>query len=118
MKFTTEKRTETSEVVRFTEKNKNGETLEIWLTKCEDFNNHASLPKLWKKHGYIDRILPNYWHLETFCRNKSGCWGFYNPQQKLHESGERYEIDFNWLFEATSENKEKLINEVYRLFTN
>jgi len=42
----------------------------------------------------------------------------YNPQLKLDDSGENYIINFDWLFEATEENIEKLINEVYNRFMN
>lgn len=36
----------------------------------------------------------------------------YNPQLKR-----MYEINFDWIFEATEENLQKLIDEVWRLFS-
>ena len=102
--------------INFLEKNNKGETLRIFLTKCENSGGKHALPILWFANGYTDRVLETYWHLETFVRDDKGCWGIYNPQHKIHPSGGRYVINFDWMFEATEENKEKLIKEVYRRF--
>ncbi|MDD2446032.1 MAG: hypothetical protein PHX09_04450 [Clostridia bacterium] len=104
--------------VKFEEKNKKNETLLIHIDRCEGSNSQHSLPKLWFKNGWTKKELTTYWHISTYVKNESGCWGLYNPQQKLHESGGRYVVDFDWMFEATEGNKEKLINEVYRRFMN
>ncbi|NCI35845.1 hypothetical protein EJM73_09225 [Clostridium botulinum] len=101
----------------FTDTNEKGEKVIIELSKCEDdpsFKN--SLPKLWKKHGHIDRVLKTYWGIETYVKDTEGnSFGMYNPQDKLREDGKGMVINFDWMFEATEDNKEKLINEVYRL---
>ena len=71
---------------RFTEQNKNGETIEFSIERCGDWNkptDKKSLPNLWYKNGYIDRVLPNYWHVSTYATDKNGnCYGVYNPQEK------------------------------------
>ena len=97
----------------FTEVNKKGEKLVIELSKSEDWKgNRKSLPKLWEKHGFINRVLETYWSIQTYVEDTEGnSHGRYNTQHKLGK------IDFKWMFEATEENKEKLINEVYRLFS-
>ena len=109
---------------RFTEKNKNGETIEFSIDRCGDCDKPTdknSLPYLWKKNGYIDRVLPNYWHVSTYATDKNGnCYGVYNPQEKhLIRKGEngktiesRMVIDFEFMFEATEENKQKIIAEI------
>ena len=109
---------------RFTEQNKKGETIEFSIERCGDWNkpiDKNSLPYLWKKNGYIDRVLPNYWHVSTYATDKKGnCYGVYNPQEKhlirKDKNGNTIEsrmvIDFDFMFEATEENKQKIIAEI------
>lgn len=102
----------------FTEPNAKGEKLVIELCKCEDCPSKNSLSKSWKQHGFIDRVLETYWSIHTYVTDTEGmCYGRYNPQTKLSEDGKRCVINFDWMFEATEENKEKLIDEVYRIFS-
>lgn len=104
---------------RFTDVNEKGEKLIIELMKCEDYSSKKSLPKLWKKSGYLDRVLETYWCIETYVKDTEGnFYGMYNPQHKLSKDKKRMVIDFDWMFEATEENREKLINEVYQLFSS
>ncbi|WP_291566887.1 MULTISPECIES: hypothetical protein [unclassified Clostridium] len=113
-----EQMAETRWFYTFTDTNRKGEKLIIELDKCEDWKeNKKSLPKLWHKNGHIDRVLETYWGIETYVKDTEGnSYGMYNPQTK-RENGKNV-INFDWMFEATEENKEKLINEVYRLFSN
>lgn len=105
---------------KFTEANEKGEKLIIELARCEDDSSYKkSLPKLWKKNGCIDRVLETYWSIQTYVTDTEGnCCGKYNPQEKLSDDKQRRIINFNWMSEATEENKGKLINEVYRLFSS
>lgn len=104
---------------KFTDTNEKGEELIIELKKCEDNSYKDSLPKLWKKNGYIDRVLKNYWSIQTYVTDtEENCCGKYNPQEKLSDDRQTRIINFNWMSEATEENKGKLINEVYRLFSS
>lgn len=114
-----EQMAETRWFFKFTDTNEKGEKLIIELSKCEDWKEGKnSLPKLWKKNGYIDRVLETYWSIETYVKDtENNSYGRYNPQHKLSEDKKRMVINFDWMFEATEENKEKLINEVYRLFS-
>lgn len=101
----------------FNEENSIGESLTIELTHCENSGGNNSLPNLWYKKGYMNRVLENYWGVSTYVKDSEGrSWGKYNVQDKLSDDKKRMVIDFDWMLEATEENKEKLINEVYRIF--
>lgn len=116
--YTIEQMAETRWFYSFTDLNEKGEKLIIELSKCSDDTSSKSLPKLWKKHGYMDRVLETYWCIETYVKDSEGnSYGRYNPQHTSNELGHAV-IDFDWMFEATENNKEKLINEVFRLFSS
>ena len=116
--YTIEQMAETRWFYTFTEPNAKGEKLVIELSHCTNSGGSHALPVLWKKNGYIDRVLETYWSIETYVKDtENNSYGRYNPQSKLSEDGKRSVIDFDWMFEATEENKEKLLNEVFRLFS-
>ena len=108
---------ETRWFYEFIETNKKGEKIVIEFSLCEDDPEYKnSLPKLWYKNGYIDRVLSTYWAIQTYVTDTEGaCWGRYNPHVKRSEDGKRSVINFDWMLEATEENKQKVIDEVYRL---
>jgi hypothetical protein len=109
---------ETRWFYEFTEPNAKGETIVLELMKCTNSGSSQALPILWHKHGAIDRVLETYWCVETYATDTEGmCYGRYNPQSKLSEDGKRAVINFDWMFEATEENKQKLIDEAFRLFS-
>lgn len=117
--YTIEQMSETRWFYTFTEPNAKGEKLVIELSKCTNPGGSNALPVLWKKEGYIDRVLETHWSIQTFVTDTEGmCYGIYNPQHKLNKDGKRMILDFNWMFDATEENKEKLIDEVYKLFSS
>lgn len=95
-------------------KNKNGESLLIELNRVEcNTKDKHSLPVLWYKHGYMDKILDTHWCINTYVTDVEGnCYGRYNPTIKNGK------IDFNWKFEATEDNKQILLNEIYNRFMN
>lgn len=114
--FTIEQMAETRWFYTFTETNTKGEKIVVELSKCTNSGGKNALPVLWKQHGFINRVLETYWCIETYATDTEGmCYGRYNPQSKLSEDGKRAVINFDWMFEATEENEEKLIDEVYRL---
>ena len=97
---------------KFIEKNSKCEALTIELTKCIDNDMKNSLPKLWYKKGYTDKYLDTYWCINTYVKDSEGnSYGRYNPTIKAGHT-----IDFDWTLEATEENKEILLNEVYNRF--
>lgn len=101
--------------------NSKGETMSIHLIKCINPGGNNSLPKLWEKHGYINRELKTWWSLETYIYSNddsNDCHMRYNPT--IRQQIEKYKgkivstrlvLDFNWIFEATQENAVKLLNE-------
>ncbi len=110
--YTIEKMAGTRWFYTFTEPNAKGEKVVIEFCKCTNPGGNNAIPVLWEKHGYIDRVLETYWSIQTYVTDTEGrSFMRYNPQVK---SG-TYKTDFNWMFEATEENKEKLIDEIYRL---
>ncbi|WP_252251146.1 hypothetical protein [Clostridium sp. VAP52] len=114
--YTIEQMADTRWFYTFIDTNEKGEKIVIELIKCEDGDFKNSLPKLWKQNGYIDRVLETYWSIQTYVKDTEGnSFERYNPQHKLRKDGKGMVINFDWMFEATEENKEKLINEVYRL---
>lgn len=103
----------------FEDVNEKKEKLVIELIKIvvDNPNDKKCLPYLWKKHGYIDRVLPHYWSISTYVHDtENNCYGIYNPQSKRSDDGKRNVINFDWIFEATEENKQKLLEEVYNRF--
>lgn len=95
----------------FTQLNAKGERITFELTACSsDVNARYSLPNLWYRSGMIDRILPSYWAMTTYIEDENGSYrGKYNPQKN-----KGFTIDFDWMFEATEENRDKLIEELER----
>lgn len=115
--YTTEMRSKTRTYHEFKEPNAKGEKIAFEFVKCENPGGKNSLPYLWKKNGYIDRILETYWSVDTYATDASGCWGRYNPTEKISNDGKRLVLDFDWVLEATEENKQKIIDEIYRRAT-
>ena len=117
MEYIIEQRTGSVTWIRVTRPNQKEETLKIELVECINPGGKKSLPYLWYKGGYTDKILDTYLCIHTYCRDsENNCYGRYNPQTKRSEDGKRNVINFDWMFENTEENKQKLINESIRLF--
>ena len=117
-KFILKQRTSTSYEVRFIEKNNFNESLilqinEVYPPKCEN-----SLPNLWKKYGFTDKILDNYLILDVCVIDENGYeYHKYNPQIAKKSDGNR-SINFDYMLEVSEANMYKLIDSVYNLFIN
>lgn len=99
--------------VTFEERNKKGEEIVIEFSRCTNPGGKNSLPYLWKKNGFISRILENWWNVQVYVTDKEGrCRGAYDPTSKLSEDGKRMVIVFDWMLEATEENAKKLFEEI------
>ena len=117
MAYTIEKYTDSLTKIYITEPNKKSEMLMIELVECKNPGGKNALPFLWYKSGYTNKILDTYLCIHTHCRDSEGnCCSKYNPQTKTSDDGNRNVINFDWMFENTEENKQKLINEAIRLF--
>lgn len=117
-KIILKQRTSTSYEVRFKEKNHLNEALilqinEVYPPKCK-----KSLPVLWKKYGYTDKILDNYYILDVCAFDENGYeYHKYNPQIAKKSVGNR-SINFDYMLEVSEANMYKLIDNVYNLFIN
>lgn len=102
----------------FTEKNHKKEKLVVEITEMDADNTYKnSLPNLWKKHGYTNKLYNSYLCVSCYCYNEEGyCFERYNPTIELSEDKKRNVINFDWLLEVSEENKEKLLKEIYRRF--
>lgn len=110
IKYTIEKMSQTREFYHFNDRNSKGEKIEVEFVKVENDNNRH-LINLWYKKGFIKEQLENYWQVTVYAYDKEGnCYGKYNPQ--ILPYGTR--IDFDWILEATKENKERILNEIIK----
>lgn len=95
------------------QKNAKGETLQVEISFINDCTGKHSLPALWKKSGYIDHVLQSYICVQTYVTDSKGdCWGLYNPTVLEGKCA----LCFDWMFEVSSENVEKLLSETFRRF--
>lgn len=100
----------------FTEANGKGETLVVEVIPCHA-EGKRSLPELWHKAGYTDRVMNDYLCVHTYVDDTEGnCYGRYNVTTKLSDDGKRNVIDFDWLLEPTDENINKIIKTIYLQF--
>ena len=118
------KQGENIEIYEYQGVNFKGETLLMDITKCTNPGGKNSLPYLWKQHGYTKEIMETWWSVSTYVTDKDGnCRHAYNPtlviKKEVHKGKVltcRPCINFEWLLEATEENKKKLLNEVENRF--
>lgn len=89
--------------------------------KCVGRGNCSRVPKerkhAWKafasgnveEKGFIDKEPETWWGVQTYVTDRQGrCSGKYNPTTKDGK------LNFEWLLEATEENRQKIIDEIYR----
>ena len=102
------------------------ETLVVNIRKCvADLKSKNSLMVLWKKNGYISEMVPTYWSVDTYVHKADGtCYRNYDPSFYHYHEYDRKgntvvsnsRIDFEWLLEATEENKAKILAEIEKRF--
>ena len=115
--YTVEKRATTRELITFTEFNRKGEKIAVEFTKGTNDGSKHSLPVMWYKNGFIDRVLPTYWNVDVYATEDGGngiCHNKYDPTGKPSEDGKRQVINFDFMLEATDANKELLLNEIVK----
>ena len=103
-----------NKLVRFEDKTKYGEIVEIVISYCyEDETTKNSLPRLWYKNGYTKELLTSYICIHTYVTLDDGmCYGYYNPQEKTTEDGKRRMINFDYMFPISKDNEKMLIQAV------
>lgn len=80
----------------------------IELTFCyPDNESQYRLPNLWYKHGFIDRVLENYFCIDTYLTTEKGCFGGVNPTEI--NIGNRSVVNFENMLEITEDNVKKII---------
>lgn len=114
-----------TEYLEFCKKNSKEESLLMGITHCKDCELSNSLPKLWYKNGYTDKIFTTYLIVTTYVETKDKkCSCKYNPTVKTEErkdfNGKVYAshnvLNFDWLLEDNEQNIQLLINEVAKRF--
>lgn len=91
-----------------------GERLYVEFSAHINDGDKHDFCNLWHRHGFIPAPLPSYWCVDTYATDQHGCWGRYNPTHKLHESGKRLVMDFDWVLPATPANRHKILAEIIR----
>lgn len=106
-----------------------GERIGVEFTACTNDGSKHSLPNIWYKAGYTPAPLPSYWAVNVYATDAAGCWGRYNPTEKMIEettewqrwNGQRhvstthkYILDFDWVLPATPANRHKILTEIIR----
>ena len=126
MQFTTKADGTWAEFIEYEETNEAGEKLTVEVKKIlHDLCNPKSLMNLWVKAGYLRNPLKSHWSIETEITRPDGvCVRAYNPMtmmiRRLDRNGKtlgyRTSLNFDWMMEATPENRDKLLREVERRF--
>lgn len=103
---------------KFIEKNELGETLTVEISETyPDNTNKNSLPNLWKQHGFTNKLYNSYLNVDCYVTDKDGtCWGKYNPTEKLADDKKRNVINFDYMLEVNEENKQYLLDLIYKMF--
>lgn len=115
MKYEIEKRDFGSTWIHVIGKNAKQETMTIEIVGCKNPGGNNSLPYLWHKEGWTDRVMETYIDCNTFVYDsENGCYGGYNATEKY--DGKRNVINFDWLLEDTEENRKKIIEACIKLF--
>lgn len=114
--------------VVYTFTSKNGEPIAIEMCKCTvpERATKSDLMTLWVKNGYLSRRLPSYWSVDVQYETDRGAFIGYNPQifgyRRFNYKGEQVEchhiINFDWILEATEENRIKLLAEIIKRADN
>lgn len=117
MKYEIEKRNPYITLVHVIGKNAKQETMLIEITHCENPGGNKSLPYLWHKEGWTDKVMETYIDCNTYVHDsENGCYGAYNVTEK--HDGKRNVINFDWLLEDTKENRKKIIEACIEQFEN
>lgn len=96
----------------FEDKTPRGENIIVDLSRCENSGSVYSLPNLWKKYGYINKVLDTWIGVNVFVTDKAGnCRRDYDPTIILDKGPQ---INFAWTLEDTPENRDRILAEICR----
>lgn len=104
-----------------TKPNEKGENIKVCIqVNTGDVNDKKSLGRMLADRGDIPQPIKSYLSCATFVHDtEDNCYGRYNPwtTMKQEESGSFHPVIVpEWTLENTEENREKLLDEVFRLF--
>lgn len=110
----------------YTFTSKNGEPITVEMCKCESSTAKNSFMNYAVKNGYLPRFLPFWWSVDVQYETDRGAFIGYNPQifgyRRFSYKGEQVEchhiINFDWILEATEENRIKLLAEIIKRADN
>lgn len=111
-KYTVEEMAPTRWFYYCNEKNAKGERLLVEVEKIiVNLEDKKEAMNLWKKEGVIKNAFPTWWSIHNYVHDTEGN-GFkaYNPTVKGST------LNFDWMLEATEENLNLLLEEVYNRF--
>lgn len=108
------------ELIRFNSPTPSGERVTIELSRIS--GDGANMAR-WVKSGALPAPLPQWWSVSAVAEDQTGMQRErYNPQIKTEpimdskkQVGAHQVINFEWMLEATEDNRQKIIDEVERL---
>lgn len=90
--------------------------VEVSYREWDGRKTKSSIPWQWFKRGYTDKPLAAWWSINTYYSDeKNNCTGSFNPCIRLHESGGRHVVNFDWLLEPTADNLASILREVQHM---
>lgn len=115
MEYVIKKRDFGSTWVHVNGRNAKDETMIIELVHCTNPGGKNSLPYMWYKNGYTDKIMETWLGCHTYVTDSEGnCYGGYDVTSRY--DGKRNVINFDWLLEDTDDNMKRIIGECIKLF--
>lgn len=115
MEYKIEKRDYGSTWIYVIGENAKKEKLTIEIVHCENLGGKKSLPYLWWREGWTDKVIETWIGCSTYVHDsEGGCYGGYNVTERYN--GKKNVINFDWLLEDTEENRKKIIEACIKLF--
>lgn len=95
----------------FKDKNAKDEYIKVCLSVSENPGGKNSLPEIWHKKGYTEKVMQTWWSVETYVTDSKGnCRADYNPCTKW--DGKRNIINFDYMLDATPGNAYLIFEEI------
>lgn len=88
--------------------------LTVEMSTCEGDTSKGGIMTKWAKCGYLARPLETFLGAQTYFKLGDGTQltDVFNPTVNL----ERFEVDFDWMLEATEDNERLILDEIGRRY--